>query len=47
MAIVTSPAAEVNGKCLIDADVLRTAVVVDLSRYGGGPTPIIDIFVDR
>ncbi len=47
MAIVTSPAAEVNGKCLIDADVLRTAGVADLSRYGGGPTPIIDIFVDR
>ncbi|HRD14433.1 MAG TPA: NAD(P)-dependent oxidoreductase [Mycobacterium sp.] len=47
MAIVTSPAAEVNGKCLIDADVLRAAGVADLSRYGGGTSPIIDIFVDR
>ena len=47
MAIVTSPAVEVNGKCLIDADVLRAAGVADLSRYGGGTSPIIDIFVDR
>ena len=36
-----------NGKCLIDADVLRAAGVADLSRYGGGTSPIIDIFVDR
>ena len=47
MQIVTSPPAEVNGQCLIDADVLRAAGVADLSRYGGGSSPIIDIFVDR
>jgi citronellol/citronellal dehydrogenase len=45
--ILTSPGAEVNGKCLIDSDVLRAAGVEDLSRYGGGDSPIIDIFVDR
>ena len=45
--ILTSPGAEVNGKCLIDSDVLRAAGVEDLSRYGGGDNPIIDIFVDR
>lgn len=45
--ILTSPGAEVNGKCLIDSDVLRSAGVQDLSRYGGGDSPIIDIFVDR
>jgi len=45
--ILTSPGAEVNGKCLIDSDVLRAAGVQDLSRYGGGDNPIIDIFVDR
>ena len=45
--ILTSPGAEVNGKCLIDSDVLRAAGVQDLSRYGGGDSPIIDIFVDR
>ena len=45
--ILTSPGAEVNGKCLIDSDVLRAAGMQDLSRYGGGDSPIIDIFVDR
>jgi citronellol/citronellal dehydrogenase len=45
--ILTLPGAEVNGKCLIDSDVLRAAGVEDLSRYGGGDSPIIDIFVDR
>lgn len=45
--ILTSAGSEVNGQCLIDADVLRAAGVDDLSRYGGGDNPIIDIFVDR
>ena len=45
--ILTSPGAEVNGKCLIDSDVLRAAGMQDLSRYGGGDSPIVDIFVDR
>ena len=37
----------VNGKCFIDADVLAEAGVTDLSRYGGGDDPILDIFVDK
>jgi NAD(P)-dependent dehydrogenase (short-subunit alcohol dehydrogenase family) len=45
--IITSPGAKVNGGCLIDSEVLRAAGVEDLSRYGGGDNPIIDIFVDR
>ncbi|MCB0941128.1 MAG: NAD(P)-dependent oxidoreductase [Mycobacterium sp.] len=45
--ILTSSGAEVNGKCLIDSEVLRAAGVQDLSRYGGGDDPIVDIFVDR
>lgn len=45
--IITSAGSEVNGGCLIDSDVLRAAGVEDLSRYGGGDNPIIDIFVDR
>lgn len=45
--ILTSPAAEVNGAGLIDSDVLRAAGVEDLSRYGGGDSPLVDIFVDR
>lgn len=45
--ILTSPGAEVNGACLIDSDVLRAAGVEDLSAYGGGDNPIVDIFVDR
>lgn len=45
--IITSAGSKVNGGCLIDSDVLRAAGVEDLSRYGGGDNPIIDIFVDR
>ena len=45
--ILSRPAAEVNGKCYIDAEVLAEAGVTDLSRYGGGDDPILDIFVDK
>ena len=45
-AILTKPAAETNGQCFIDADVLAAAGVTDLSTYGGGDHPIWDIFVD-
>lgn len=45
--IITSPGSKVNGGCLIDSEVLRGAGLEDLSRYGGGDNPIIDIFVDR
>ncbi|KAB7758039.1 SDR family oxidoreductase [Mycolicibacterium mucogenicum] len=47
VAILTGPAREANGKCYIDTDVLAERGVIDLSRYGGGADPIVDIFVDR
>lgn len=47
VAILSRPAAEVNGQCFIDADVLTSAGVTDLSSYGGGDNPILDIFVDK
>ncbi|MCP9273197.1 SDR family oxidoreductase [Mycolicibacterium arenosum] len=46
-AILTRPAAEANGKCYIDSDVLADIGVTDLSRYGGGDNPMWDIFVDK
>jgi NAD(P)-dependent dehydrogenase (short-subunit alcohol dehydrogenase family) len=47
VAILTKPAAEVNGQCYIDADVMTAAGVTDLSRYGGGDDPMWDIFLDK
>jgi NAD(P)-dependent dehydrogenase (short-subunit alcohol dehydrogenase family) len=47
VAILSRPAAEVNGQCFIDVDALAAAGVDDLSRYGGGAEPILDIFVDK
>jgi citronellol/citronellal dehydrogenase len=41
-----APAA-VNGRCFIDSGVLAEAGHTDLSRYGGGDDPILDIFVDK
>lgn len=45
--IFCRPAADVNGKCYIDSHVLAEAGVTDLTRYGGGEDPILDIFVDK
>ncbi len=45
--ILSRPPADVNGKCFIDSMVLGEAGVTDLSRYGGGDNPILDIFVDK
>ncbi len=45
--IFSRPAAEVNGQCYIDSVLLAEAGVTDLSRYGGGDDPILDIFVDK
>lgn len=45
--ILGKPAAEANGQCYIDADVLTAAGTTDLSRYGGGDDPMWDIFVDK
>ena len=47
VAILSRPAAEVNGQCFIDVDALAAAGVTDLSGYGGGDDPILDIFVDK
>lgn len=44
--IITRPSRETTGNCYIDADVLRSAGVADLSRYGGGDHPIPDLFLD-
>lgn len=46
VSILTRKPSDVNGQCYIDVDVLAEAGIVDLSRYGGGPNPIRDIFVD-
>jgi citronellol/citronellal dehydrogenase len=45
--ILSRPPADVNGKCFIDAAVLAETGITDLSRYGGGGDPILDIFVDK
>ncbi|KRE30646.1 short-chain dehydrogenase [Mycobacterium sp. Soil538] len=47
VAILARPAAEVNGRTFIDADVLAAAGVTDLSTYGGGDDPMWDIFLDK
>ncbi|MCV7290720.1 NAD(P)-dependent oxidoreductase [Mycolicibacterium wolinskyi] len=44
--ILSRPAAEVTGQTFIDSEVLTAAGATDLSRYGGGDDPIIDIFID-
>ncbi|ORX04387.1 short-chain dehydrogenase [Mycobacterium triplex] len=44
--IVSRPAREATGNCYIDSEVLRSAGVTDLSRYGGGDSPIPDLFLD-
>lgn len=45
--IFSRPASAVNGQCYIDSQLLTEAGRTDLSRYGGGDDPIIDIFVDK
>ena len=45
--IFSRPAADVNGQCYIDSQLLTDSGVTDLSGYGGGDDPIIDIFVDK
>jgi hypothetical protein len=46
VAILSQSPADVNGKCYIDSAVLAESGVTDLTRYGGGDNPILDIFVD-
>jgi citronellol/citronellal dehydrogenase len=45
--IFSRPAAEVNGKCYVDSAALVESGVTNLSGYGGGDDPILDIFVDN
>jgi citronellol/citronellal dehydrogenase len=45
--IFCRPAADVNGKCYIDSEILTDSGITDLSGYGGGDDPILDIFVDK
>jgi citronellol/citronellal dehydrogenase len=44
--ILGRAARDASGNCYIDADVLTAAGVTDLSRYGGGATPVPDLFLD-
>jgi NAD(P)-dependent dehydrogenase (short-subunit alcohol dehydrogenase family) len=44
--IISRPAREATGNCHIDAEVLRSVGIADLSRYGGGEQPIPDLFLD-
>ncbi|MDM4139938.1 MULTISPECIES: NAD(P)-dependent oxidoreductase [Mycobacterium] len=44
--IISRPSREATGNCYIDADVLHSAGIADLSRYGGGDEPIPDLFLD-
>lgn len=44
--ILSRPAAEVNGQTFVDSEVLTASGITDLSPYGGGDNPIIDIFID-
>ena len=44
--ILRRPAADTSGNCYIDSDVLTASGVEDLSRYGGGDNPRLDIFLD-
>lgn len=46
VVVLGHSAAELTGRALIDADVLNEAGVTDLSRYGGGDSPILDLFLD-
>lgn len=45
--VLSRPAREATGQCYIDADVLAETGVTDLSGYGGGDNPTLDIFVDK
>ena len=44
--ILSRPAAQASGHCYIDSGVLTASGVEDLSRYGGGDNPRLDIFLD-
>ncbi|MER5520866.1 NAD(P)-dependent oxidoreductase [Streptomyces sp. NPDC002763] len=46
LVVLSRPPREQTGQTLVDADVLTEAGHTDLSGYGGGREPELDIFVD-
>jgi NAD(P)-dependent dehydrogenase (short-subunit alcohol dehydrogenase family) len=44
--ILSRPPGERTGQTMIDADVLAEAGVSDLSPYGGGDAPVLDLYID-
>jgi NAD(P)-dependent dehydrogenase (short-subunit alcohol dehydrogenase family) len=44
--ILSTPPGQRTGQTLIDADVLADAGVTDLSPYGGGDSPVLDLYID-
>ncbi|MDO3646870.1 SDR family oxidoreductase [Nocardia mangyaensis] len=44
--ILSRPARTTSGNCYIDADVLTATGIEDLSGYGGGANPTLDLFLD-
>jgi NAD(P)-dependent dehydrogenase (short-subunit alcohol dehydrogenase family) len=44
--ILSRPPRERTGQALIDAEVLAEAGVTDLSGYGGGDSPVLDLYID-
>jgi citronellol/citronellal dehydrogenase len=44
--VLSRPSTKQTGQTLIDVDVLAAAGVTDLSPYGGGDAPDLDIFLD-
>nr|WP_067678627.1 SDR family NAD(P)-dependent oxidoreductase [Nocardia miyunensis] len=46
-AILSRPARKTTGNCFLDTDALsHYAGLDDFSRYGGGPNPTPDLFLD-
>ncbi len=46
MLMLSQPRGTMTGQTLVDADVLAQAGVTDLSRYGGGSSPTLDLYID-
>lgn len=46
VAVLSRSPQEQTGQTLVDAEVLADAGIMDLTRYGGGPRPELDLFVD-
>jgi citronellol/citronellal dehydrogenase len=46
MEILARPPATCTGQTLVDVDVLAGAGIRDLSGYGGGDAPTLDLYID-